>query len=942
MKPSRPARVAASKRGSAGGALLERGGVLATVTGILDAAGSGRGATLFIAGEAGLGKSAVLGTATSLAGDRFRIGFASGDPMQASLPFGLFGQALHSLGAPDLVDAAPAGSSPVDARAAHVYGVLRWLESAGMPILLALDDIHWADQDSLLLLSFLARRLESLPVALIATFRPWPEGAAQIASSLAHEGRATLDRLEPLTEEAAADLLSERVGHADAGLFQRAWKACAGNPLLLEQTGLAISRGENLPEDAAGRRSTFSHDLLLARFAGLTGTGIRLAQAASVFGSRFRPQLAIALAQLNEAEADSALEAIGRSGLVREAGDDMLEFVHALFAQAAYEDLGAIRPRYHARAFQILARHGLEAEAAVHARSAGLVGDPEAVALIERVGRAAHQAGALAAAVENLQSAVDFAGSHAGPDLLLALGQALQDRGVPEQSCPVYERLLVISDLSAGHRAKALHMLSRALAVMGDGRQAGDRFAEAVVAAEAVDPDSAVDVLIDQAIWSWWTVGPAEAVQVADKARELAGRAGAALRMKAEATHGFLALEAGDATAAATLEAAAAMIEAVPLANVAETFGAFGSMQHLGAATLFTERFAASDRIFRLAREEADRVGAPEAIGFLASQHGYALTRMGRLPEALEMVELAGSLAEVLPLLSGVAVVGRAYILLLMGRLDESSHWCGRLEEIASDRRGYLPYLVLWDVIGHRALREGRSREASDTYARLEAAVKRTGMGDPCLVPWSRHAIEAHIACGEVEAARSVLTWLELQAEHIPWRWPRIAAACGRAWLAEAENDPERAESGFLEALRLHREGEPMPVEEVETLLAMGTYLQRAGHPARARPHLAEAARLAKDAGADWLAGFARAALAVAGGRRRRARSAHDQLTPQELRVARLAGSGLGNREIAGTLHLSVSTIETHLQRVFAKLEIRSRRQLMTMALDPDKDQGDP
>ena len=215
-------------------------------------------------------------------------------------------------------------------------------------------------------------------------------------------------------------------------------------------------------------------------------------------------------------------------------------------------------------------------------------------------------------------------------------------------------------------------------------------------------------------------------------------------------------------------------------------------------------------------------------------------------------------------------------------------------------------------------------------------------MGDPCLVPWSRHAIEAHIACGEVEAARSVLAWLETQADHIPWRWPRVAAACGRAWLAEVENDPERAESGFHDALSLHGEGEPMPVEEVETLLALGTYLQRAGHPARARPHLAEAARLAEGAGAEWLAGFARAALAVAGGRRRRPRAADDQLTPQELRVARLAGPGLGNREIAGTLHLSVSTIETHLQRVFAKLEIRSRRQLMTMALDPDKDQGDP
>jgi DNA-binding NarL/FixJ family response regulator len=97
----------------------------------------------------------------------------------------------------------------------------------------------------------------------------------------------------------------------------------------------------------------------------------------------------------------------------------------------------------------------------------------------------------------------------------------------------------------------------------------------------------------------------------------------------------------------------------------------------------------------------------------------------------------------------------------------------------------------------------------------------------------------------------------------------------------------------------------------------------------RARPLLSEAVQLAESIEALWLRDLAHAELAVAGGRRRR-RGEPEQLTPQEQRVAELARTGMSNKEIAQLLWVSVSTVETHLQQVYAKLGVRSRRQLMT------------
>ena len=115
-----------------------------------------------------------------------------------------------------------------DVRAARFYGVLRWLEQVSDPVLLALDDLHWADPDSLALLSFVCRRLVGLPVAVLGTLRPWPPGAQELAGALVYDGHARLHRLAPLSEDAAATLLAARSAGPVAGAAARALTALCG------------------------------------------------------------------------------------------------------------------------------------------------------------------------------------------------------------------------------------------------------------------------------------------------------------------------------------------------------------------------------------------------------------------------------------------------------------------------------------------------------------------------------------------------------------------------------------------------------------------------------------------------------------------------------------------------------------------------------------------
>jgi DNA-binding CsgD family transcriptional regulator len=907
--------------------LWERDHALAAAECALDSARAGRGSALFIVAEAGLGKTSVLEGAIELATADFEVGHGRGEEMEQMLPFGLLRQALDSLDA-RLLDTRDGAAEPAIEPSAPYLRVLRWVEARGSrPLILVLDDLHWADEDSLNLIAFLARRVGRFPLALIAALRPWPSRAHEVCRSLVEAGHATAERLSPLTRNAAFAFLASRSDRDISETSQRdAWELCRGNPLLIEQLALSLNRGEHVPDRMEGG-SDLGENLLLSRFAGLDRSSMEYARCASVLGTRFRPDLAAEVAGLEGREIDRALEGLLRSGLVIETDGGLVRFAHPLFAQAMYDDLPApVRRSLHGRFFEILSERGLDQEAAENALRADLVGNEDAALVLERAGRAALTAGAVAVAVRHLEAAVSFRGNRVDAGLLLALAEALMGIGRMDDARAVCERLLAERALPWPDRIEVLRMLGRALLLTG-AIDLGDRaLAEAVQIALEHDPGCAVQPLLDQSLGAWLASGPDVAFPLVVRARELAEGADG-LRDRAHAAWGQLALLRGDPAGiegTASLERRLRDNDSSLKLDPADLAWPWSSACQFAMSANYLERYEESQRTFTQVRAAVERADAANSMAVVATHIASIAVRRGRLQEALDAAVRATEFSDLTPGVLPYAHIVRGEALLWLGRLDEAERYCLKAE---ADRvESWFATVWIAHVRGLRLLWEGDER-ASDVLLEAEQVSNSAGIRNPNHLHWGGHAIAAHLAAGREADAVRLVDWLDERADALSLRWPRFAATLGRARLSERAGDDDGAEAGFRAAPGI-LDGVDLPLQRVEGLLAYGGFLRRHGRPVDSRAPLREAVRLADVSGARWLAEAAADELRLAGGRRRSPSADRDQLTAAERRVARQAAAGHTNAEMARRLHLSENTVETHLKRVFAKLEIRSRRQL--------------
>ncbi|HET6793662.1 MAG TPA: AAA family ATPase, partial [Acidimicrobiales bacterium] len=475
-------RLASDHEGVAGGttarevapvtaALWEREGAFASIEALADRLDAGHPSVLFIAGEAGLGKTTLLEHAVARLANA-RVGWGRACEMEGALAYGVIHPVLADLGrqsggafdATDLL-AAPGSPSP------NFYRVLQALErlAADAPVLLALDDLHWADPDSLALLSFLCRRLGPVPIGVIATLRPWPPAAAQLCASLVGEGRASLERLAPLSQEGVSAMMSAGLGTPVAApLVAQAWHVTGGNPLLIQHVGMALAQGETLPSDNR-RVPRLGKDLLLTRFAAVSAPALRAAQAAAVLGAQFRSNLVAEVAGLDDADGDQALEELYRSGLVVSADAGLARFAHPVFRQALYDDMvPSLRSRLHARAFRLYEQIGDVAVAASHALAADLVGDPDAIAVVTRAGNNALRERAFGTAVSRLRGAVRLAGPAADVSTLAALGEGLWATGRSSEAISAFLEVVERPGLDTDSRCDAVHLLGRAQHSLGE------------------------------------------------------------------------------------------------------------------------------------------------------------------------------------------------------------------------------------------------------------------------------------------------------------------------------------------------------------------------------------------------------------------------------------------------------------------------------------------
>jgi DNA-binding CsgD family transcriptional regulator len=896
--------------------LYEREAAVGVIQRVLDAAFAGRGGTVFVVAPPGLGKTSVLQAAVAQAQGRFDVRMAGGDAIEAALPYGVIAQAL---GDEDKL-AAPGGAGDLPT-ATLFYGTLRRISqaAAGQPLLLALDDLHWADPDSLAFLHLLCRRAGALPLAVVATLRPWPDSALRAAEQLAAHGLADIQWLAPLTDEAAREVLRDHVGDIAGDAADRAVSACDGNPLLLE---LAVADPRLAEPGAAGgpAGAEETRRLLLARFSAADPTAQRYVRAASVLGTRFRATVAAVIADLTAEQAAETIEALHRADLFR--GDDAgwARFRHALIRQAVYDDIApAARAYLHERALRALLAAGVPlGEAAEHAIAAGLFGDAQAIETLTGAGRIALRAGAVQAARRYLDAAAGLAGDNAPVAMQIDLAKALLACGAGEAATALLDRILIRPGLPELTRLSAQLLLGQAAFHSGAVQRAGALFDTVVAASGSTDPGLALAALLDHSLQSWARLGPRAALPVAVRARGMTTGASQYQRACAEVAWALCAWLSGDPAGLSAAEAAASRPALAASAGDAEHWGLDPAAVPADIA-VWAERFPLAERLLTDALRIAEERAEPFLLFHAALSRSDLLRRLGRLDSALDMADRACDVAELLPLGLPLARAAKGLALLEAGQLAEAA----TCADAAVGPEWYLAtgyQLRLRATLAHR---QGRTDTACSNFDELEQLTRDWGIADPSHIPYAADAIAAYLAAGRPADASRIVD--RLASCPLPSRWPAAAAATGRAALTLHEGNIETAEATFAQAARLMQDV-PMPLAQCRTLTAYGAVLARRGQRGHARQLLSSALHRAQSCGSGWYADQAQAELRRAGGRA--TRIPPGQLSPREKAVARLARAGRTNRQISAELYLSVNTVETHLAHTYRKLGISRRSEL--------------
>ena len=902
--------------------MYEREAAVAAVRRLLDAALDGRGGTVFVVAPAGLGKTSVLRAAVAEAGGRFDVRLGGGDAVEATLPYGLIGQVLGE----DDAAAAPAGAADLPA-ASRFYVTLQRVRqaAAGRPLLCALDDLHWSDPDSLTLLHLLCRRAGALRLAVVATARPWPDQALRTAEQLAAQGLAGIQRLAPLTDQAAREVLRDHFGAIGHQAADHLVAACDGNPLLLELALPDRAAGGPRPADDTARAEA-ARRLLLARFSAVGAIAHRYVRAASVLGTRFRLSAAAAIADLPPVQAAGTVEDLYRADLLR--GDDpgWVRFRHALVGQAIYDDLAPPTRAYlHERAFRYLLAAGVAAsEAAEHAIAADLVGDAQAIETLTGAGRAALHSGAAQAARRYLDAAARMAGDVAPVALETDLARALLADGAGEAAAARLDRILARPGLPEPARLSAQLLLGQAAFSSGEVRRAGDLFDAVAAASGTGHPEVALKALLDHTLQSWARLGPRAALPVAVRARRLAADAGPYQRACAEAAWALCSWLSGDPAGLDAAETAASGLARSASASGAGLWG-LDPAAVPGDIAVWAERFPLAERLLTDALRIAEDHAEPFLLFHAAFSSSDMLCRLGRLGEALTMAERACDVAELLPVGLRLARAGKGLALLEAGRLAEAA----ACADPVTGQEWYLAVGCQLRLRATLAYRQGRADAACSAFDLLEQHTSDWGVADPSHIPYAGDAIAAYLAVGRPADAERIAG--RLAACPLPSRWPAATAAAGQGALAAHHDDLQAAETALAEAVRL-LQPVPMPLAQSRILTAYAAVLTRRGQREKARQLLTGALQQAQGCGAGWHASQALTELRRAGGRGHRIPP--DQLSPQEKAVARLAQAGRTNRQISRELYLSVNTVETHLAHVYRKLGIQRRSQLSGQDLD--------
>lgn len=934
---------------------------------------AGVASVVVVEGPAGIGKTTLLAAAREIAARRgLQVTAARGSPLEAELAFGVVLQlfsgpiAKMSAGGREALFAGAAGLTrglfdphqageigEVAATGAPSGGVLEaapsgpdeslfllhglhWLVvnlANERPLLIAVDDAHWADNESLRFLHYLAQRLDGLAVGIAVTVREGEPTPAPLEELRAHSS-ARIIRPAPLSDEAVETLVAEELPEADGEFRAACARATAGNPLYLHQL-LAAAVAEGLSPTAEGARSLPQLGpravgrVVLSRLGRMNPAAQRLARAAAIAGDGSSLADVAAAAGLDAAPARAAADALVAADVLRAV--DSLAFAHPIVRDAIYGELPpAERAAGHLAVARSLSARGARPEAiAVHALEAERGAEPWLVDALCAAAERARERGAPALASRYLDRALaEGGGGERRGEILFRLGLSEAQRGHRRGIELISEAASEIDDPE--QRAFTLMNLGRILGIGGRYRESAEAFRRA---GEVLSGSGSA--------MEWWpragfamsgSLDPQTRAEALKLMGELLERPDLESLPVGRSLLAFAALErvyaARPAAEAMALARRAAAVEPLDIEQDSVAFRIAASVHAMCG------EFEAAEQLLAKMEEAAREQGSALEVAAASYLRMQFLMARGRPSEA---VREALAAIDAQRLGWGVAIpathVGLAWGHLERGELDEAA---AALELPGGDERWKEDHSLALVVEMRAALRLARG-DAQGALADLEAAGERLddlGVVNPAVsaAPWRTRAAIAAASVGDrARAVRLADGALELSER---FGSPRAIADARRARGLALEG-----EAGLAELRRSVEtvEGSPFGLELARALTELGAALRRSGSKREARVPLRRGLDLARRCGALALAERAHTELRATGARPRRLLlSGVESLTPSERRVAELAAAGLTNRQIAEQLFLTKKTVEAHLGSVYRKLAISSRTEL------PEALTGDP
>ncbi|MFE7118400.1 ATP-binding protein [Streptomyces sp. NPDC057654] len=852
-----------------------------------------RGGLLLYSGEAGLGKTALLAEVRRIAMERGHctVLSARGGESVRSVPFhvvrqllqpaivpiseaerrGLFA-AWYDIAGPALGVAPPRDQQP-DPQGVRdgIDWVVTRLAVSNDPLVLIIDDAHWADAESLAWLTSFAVRLPELPLLVVLSYRPdeLPEHAPAFAGLVGGRDVRPV-ALRELTPAAVAELVRTTLGEgADDPFCREVWAVTGGNPYeAVELIAKARDRAIEPVEDCAALLRDLGAEArgtgLVARLAGLGTEVTRFAWAAAVLGTEISPRLAANLAAVSPATAAECADRLREARILTGSSD--LEFVHPLIATAIYQAIpAAFRTAMHGQAAFAVTEEGHgPAAASRHLLEVHPEDDPDLVKQLRAAAQEHLAVGAPHAARRCLERALQ----EPPPDeeraaLLYELGcSALLTS--PHTTIGHLREALSLPGLPEELRVDATYRLSQ---VYGHNSQLPE--AAEVVAAEASRTPAGPGLMRLQVAHYLWTSTQVDEVDSIGRARRIAAIADR-LDGADDAERALLALRAFDGMIRGenALRVSEIIDRALVDGRLTPGLGWTNTQWGFEIPSVICLTLAYTDRLDDVADLSDEAARAFEIAGWSGAHLAYAHDIVGLVHRRRGQLELAETF-----LREGLRLAGRHSpgmpvrwngtcllidTLLARGHVDEAQ----AVAKANSFGAPYSPAIVMPEaacLAGRLLLARGCREEAVIELEAVGRQLAERGRNNTLWAPWALDLADA-LADEDPERARA----LSAEAVQHAARFG-TDTAMGEALRRASALAEESKTLSMLECAVDHLRRSPSRYEYAAALVDHGTALRRDGQCAGAAEQLRQGLGLAEDCGADGVAKKAREELAAVG-----------------------------------------------------------------------------